>query len=171
LTSAPTALSALCAYGIALPGSRGWRRIGCLTNKSRERVSCGNHQGQSQHRRHFSFPVEHFVSPLRHHHATPRPGVASTLCGFQRGDRADGDLFPSRKDIALTCEAASVGDPASRLGLQWLSRPCLALEHRRFGNSSTSIQLFHSSRNKRSSLTILLATEISPFDVFRTFAR
>jgi hypothetical protein len=31
------------------------------------------------------------------------------LCGFQRGDRADGDLFPSRKDIALACEAASVG--------------------------------------------------------------
>jgi hypothetical protein len=30
----------------------------------------------------------------------------------------DGDLFPSRKDIALAREAASVGDPTSRLGLR-----------------------------------------------------
>jgi hypothetical protein len=47
----------------SMPGSRRWRRIGCLTSKSGERVSCGNHQGQSQHCRHFSFYVEHFVSP------------------------------------------------------------------------------------------------------------
>jgi hypothetical protein len=79
-----------------------------------------------------------------------------------------GDLFPSSRDIALACEAASVGDPASRLGLQLAISALPCFRDRPFGNSSTSIQIFHSSGNKRSSLTILLATEISPFDVFRT---
>jgi hypothetical protein len=38
-----------------------------------------------------------FVSPLRHHRATPRPGAASTLCGFQRGDRARRRFIPVLK--------------------------------------------------------------------------
>jgi hypothetical protein len=168
LTSAPTALSALCAYGI--PGSRGWRRIGCLTSKSRERVCCGNHQGQSKHRRHFSFHVEHFVSPLRHHRATPRPCWVHFVCLSTR--RSCETAIYSRHERILHWPVRPLRSAGIKVGgCSWLSGPCLALEHRRFGNFSTSIQLFHSSRNKRSSLTILLATEISPFDVFRTLAR
>jgi CBS domain-containing protein len=45
----------------------------------------------------FFVPREHFVSPLRHHHATPRPGAASTLCGFQRGDRGRRRFIPVPK--------------------------------------------------------------------------
>jgi hypothetical protein len=53
--------------------------------------------------------------------------VLRPLCvAFNEEIVRDGDLFPSRKDIALACEAASVGDPASRLGLQLVisALPC-----------------------------------------------
>jgi hypothetical protein len=48
-----------------------------------------------QHRRHFSFHVEHFVSPLRHHHATPRPVLRPLCVAFNEEIVRGGDLFPS----------------------------------------------------------------------------
>jgi hypothetical protein len=79
----------------SMPGSRRWRRIGCLTGKSRERVSRGNHQGQSQHRHHFSFHVEHFVS----HYAIIAQRHAQVLCplclAFNEEIVRGGDLFRS----------------------------------------------------------------------------
>jgi hypothetical protein len=56
----------------------------------------------------------HYVIIAQRHAQVPRPPCVA----FNEEIVRDGDLFPSRKHIALACEAASVGDPASRLGLQ-----------------------------------------------------
>jgi hypothetical protein len=81
----------------------------------------------AKHRRHFSFHVElitqRYAQVLRPLCVAFNEEIVRDGDLFpSRKDIAlfvrDGDLFPSRKDIALACEAASVGDLASRLGLQ-----------------------------------------------------
>jgi hypothetical protein len=78
----------------SMPGWRRWRRIGCFPSKSGERVSCGNHQGQSQHRRHFGSTLNtsylHYVIIAQRHAQVPRP-----LCvAFNEEIVRGGDLFP-----------------------------------------------------------------------------